>query len=52
MAARQEPADRPGPAAVVVVAVLAGSALFIVDEREKALVLRLGRVVDVQETRA
>ncbi|WP_405405404.1 protease modulator HflC [Paracoccus sp. Ld10] len=35
--------------ALVVVAVLAGSALFIVDEREKALVLRLGRVVDVQE---
>ena len=36
--------------ALVVVAVVAASSLFIVDEREKALVLRLGRVVDVQET--
>ncbi|RJE81449.1 protease modulator HflC [Paracoccus sp. JM45] len=36
--------------ALVVVAVLAASSLFIVDEREKALVLRLGRVVDVQES--
>ncbi|WP_282602926.1 protease modulator HflC [Paracoccus sp. PARArs4] len=35
--------------ALIVAGVLAGSALFIVDEREKALVLRLGRVVDVQE---
>lgn len=34
---------------LIVVAVIAASALFIVDEREKALVLRLGRVVDVQE---
>ncbi|MFN3527438.1 MAG: SPFH domain-containing protein, partial [Paracoccus sp. (in: a-proteobacteria)] len=34
---------------VFVAAVLAGSAIYIVDEREKALVLRLGRVVDVQE---
>lgn len=33
-----------------VVAVLAASSIFIVDEREKALVLRLGRVVNVQET--
>ncbi len=36
--------------ALVVVAVVAGSSLFIVDEREKALVLRIGRVVNVQET--
>lgn len=36
--------------ALVVVAVVAASSLFIVDEREKALVLRLGRVVDVQES--
>lgn len=36
------------PAAVVAV-VVGMAALFIVDEREKALVLRLGRVVDVQE---
>ena len=35
--------------ALVVVAVLAMSSLFIVDEREKALVLRLGRVVAVKE---
>lgn len=35
--------------ALVVVGVVAMSALFIVDEREKALVLRLGRVVDVKE---
>ncbi|MBE1297071.1 protease modulator HflC [Phycobacter azelaicus] len=35
---------------ILVVAVLAGlSAIFIVDEREKALVLRFGRVVAVQE---
>lgn len=36
--------------ALVVVGVVATSSLFIVDEREKALVLRLGRVVDVKET--
>ncbi|NHF72604.1 protease modulator HflC [Paracoccus xiamenensis] len=35
--------------ALIVVGVIAASSLFIVDEREKALVLRLGRVVDVQE---
>ncbi|MDM7458538.1 MAG: protease modulator HflC [Paracoccus sp. (in: a-proteobacteria)] len=35
---------------VFVAAVVAGASIFIVDEREKALVLRLGRVVDVQET--
>ena len=34
---------------LIVVAVLVASSLFIVDEREKALVLRLGRVVDVKE---
>lgn len=34
---------------IFVAAVLAASAIYIVDEREKALVLRLGRVVDVQE---
>lgn len=33
---------------VIVVALIAAlSAVFIVDEREKALVLRFGRVVDV-----
>ena len=35
--------------ALVVVGVLAASSLYIVDEREKALVLRIGRVVSVQE---
>ncbi|WP_373946284.1 protease modulator HflC [Paracoccus marcusii] len=50
MAARKNLLTALALPAVVVVAVLAGSALFIVDEREKALVLRLGRVVDVQET--
>lgn len=35
--------------AVFVAAAVAASSLYIVDEREKALVLRLGRVVDVQE---
>ncbi|MEO1960476.1 MAG: protease modulator HflC, partial [Paracoccus sp. (in: a-proteobacteria)] len=35
--------------ALIVVGVVAMSSIFIVDEREKALVLRLGRVVDVQE---
>ncbi len=35
--------------ALIVVGVIAASSLFIVDEREKALVLRLGRVVNVQE---
>ena len=35
---------------VIVVALIAAlSAVFIVDEREKALVLRFGRVVDVKE---
>ncbi|MCZ0962222.1 protease modulator HflC [Paracoccus sp. EF6] len=34
---------------LIAVAVLVASSLFIVDEREKALVLRLGRVVDVKE---
>jgi len=36
--------------ALIVVAIVAASALFIVDEREKALVLRLGRVVNVKES--
>lgn len=35
--------------AVVIVAVVAVSSLFIVDERENALVLRLGRVVAVKQ---
>lgn len=35
--------------AVIVAGVVAMSSIFIVDEREKGLVLRLGRVVDVQE---
>ena len=34
--------------ALVAVAVLAASSLYIVDERETALVLRIGRVVDVK----
>ncbi|MDB6177840.1 protease modulator HflC [Paracoccus sp. Z330] len=34
---------------VIVAGVVAMASIFIVDEREKALVLRLGRVVDVQE---
>ena len=36
--------------ALIVVGVVAATSLYIVDEREKALVLRLGRVVDVKET--
>ncbi|MDO5631013.1 MAG: protease modulator HflC [Paracoccus sp. (in: a-proteobacteria)] len=35
--------------ALFVIGVVAMSSIFIVDEREKALVLRLGRVVNVQE---
>lgn len=35
---------------LVVLGIAALSAVFIVDEREKALVLRFGRVVDVKET--
>ncbi|MDP5306008.1 protease modulator HflC [Paracoccus spongiarum] len=35
--------------ALIVAGVVAMSSIFIVDEREKGLVLRLGRVVDVQE---
>ncbi|MGN7870410.1 protease modulator HflC [Paracoccus sp. 22332] len=35
--------------ALIAVGVLVASSVFIVDEREKALVLRLGRVVDVKE---
>ncbi|TXB71029.1 protease modulator HflC [Paracoccus aurantiacus] len=35
--------------ALIVVGVIVAASLFIVDEREKALVLRLGRVVKVQE---
>lgn len=35
--------------ALIVVGVVAASSLYIVDEREKALVLRIGRVVDVKE---
>lgn len=34
---------------LILVAVLVGASVFIVDEREKALVLRLGRVIDVKE---
>ncbi|TKW68129.1 MAG: protease modulator HflC [Paracoccus denitrificans] len=36
--------------ALIVAGVVAATSLYIVDEREKALVLRLGRVVDVKET--
>ena len=36
--------------ALVLVGVVAATSLYIVDEREKALVLRLGRVVGVKET--
>ncbi|MFY0309699.1 protease modulator HflC [Leisingera sp. D0M16] len=35
---------------LVVAAIAVLSAIFIVDEREKALVLRFGRVVDIKET--
>ena len=35
--------------AIFVVIVIALSAIFIVDEREKALVLQFGRVIDVKE---
>lgn len=35
---------------LVVTAIAVLSAIFIVDEREKALVLRFGRVVDIKET--
>jgi membrane protease subunit HflC len=35
---------------LVIIGVLGLSAIFIVDERERALVLRFGRVVDVKET--
>lgn len=35
--------------ALIVVGVVVMASIFIVDEREKALVLRIGRVVDVQE---
>lgn len=50
MAARKNILTALAVPTLFVVAVVAGSSLFIVDEREKALVLRLGRVVDVQET--
>ncbi|SCX93113.1 protease FtsH subunit HflC [Paracoccus tibetensis] len=51
MAARRRfPLTTLAVPALVVAAVVAASSLYIVDEREKALVLRIGRVVDVQET--
>lgn len=50
MAARKNILTALAVPGLVVVAVLAASSLFIVDEREKALVLRLGRVVNVQDT--
>ena len=50
MAARKNILTALALPALVVVGVVAASSLFIVDEREKALVLRIGRVVNVQET--
>ncbi|CAM3183239.1 protease modulator HflC [Paracoccus nototheniae] len=50
MAARSKLLTTLAVPALIVVAVLAASSIFIVDEREKALVLRIGQVVDVQET--
>lgn len=50
MAARRQTLTALAIPALIAIVVLVASALFIVDEREKALVLRLGRVVDVQET--
>ena len=49
MAARRLTASALAIPALVVVAVVAAASLFIVDEREMGLVLRLGRVVDVKE---
>ena len=49
MAARRLTISALAIPALIVVGVVAMSSIFIVDEREKALVLRLGRVVDVQE---
>ena len=48
--ARRIPLTTIAVPALIVAAVVAASSLYIVDEREKALVLRIGRVVDVQET--
>ncbi|MBM3603417.1 MAG: protease modulator HflC [Alphaproteobacteria bacterium] len=50
MAARSKLLTTLAIPALIAVVVVVASAIFIVDEREKALVLRLGRVVDVQET--
>nr|WP_111298675.1 SPFH domain-containing protein [Paracoccus saliphilus] len=49
MAARTKLMTTLAVPALIVAAVLVASTIFIVDEREKALVLRLGQVVDVQE---
>ncbi len=49
MAARRLTASALAIPALIIVAIIAAGALFIVDEREKALVLRLGRVVAVKE---
>ncbi|TGN61918.1 protease modulator HflC, partial [Paracoccus liaowanqingii] len=50
MAARTKLLTTLAIPALILVAVVAASSIFIVDEREKALVLRIGRVVDVHET--
>ena len=49
MAARRLTLSALAIPALIVVGVVAMASIFIVDEREKALVLRLGRVVDVKE---
>lgn len=50
MATRRFPLSVLALPTLIVILVLGMSAIFVVDEREKALVLRFGRVVGVQET--
>lgn len=50
MAARRFPLSALALPAFIAIIVVGMSSLFVVDEREKALILRFGRVVGVQET--
>lgn len=50
MAARRFPISALALPALILIVIVGMSALFVVDEREKALILRFGRVVGVQET--
>ena len=50
MAARRFPISALALPALILIVIVSMSALFVVDEREKALILRFGRVVGVQET--